>query len=1029
MPATTPIPFLIYNASAGAGKTHTLVRSFLFRWLSSPNPNQAQRLLAITFTNKAAQEMKNRILEKLQLFASNDPSVYEDDMFLELVNSSGLSKTELQKRARNAYLYIIHHFNHLHVVTIDKLTHQIIRTFARDLGINSKFDVALDGKAFMAEVVDRILDKAGEDKILTQVLTSYVLQKADELKSWDVSKEILDIAEMFLNENHMRSLTALSEKPLEAFTELNQKLENQINTLKEPIKEKATELLNRISQTTLALSQFPRGALPNLLNLLKQGDWPSVFLNKTLQKSIETRTFLLKSAKKGDHEQFEPLVDVTITILNTYAAYWKKVQLLGLLRKNIVPLSLMQHIGLEVSELQEERNSRLLGFFNKHISDTIKDTSTPFIYERLGVRFQHFFVDEFQDTSVLQWSNLIPLFSHALEGEQRNGSLVLVGDAKQSIYRWRGGVPEQFIALANETSPFTVQQQVQNLPTNFRSATTIVRFNNSFFTAAATYFPLETQRLLYTESCDQEPYKKEGGYVALSTIEGKNKEEQDQAYQQAAVAKVEDCLRQGYRCQDICVLVRKNNQGVKIAEALTEKEIPITSSESLLISQSPEVQFLMNLVHLRHNPSSRTIQHAVLEPFAILEENPFHWTQEQLERPIEIVFRELTSKKFDFTTFQKLPLYAALEYAIWAFSFTEELTAHLQGFLDEVLKLQHKKEATTTQLIAYWERNKDKWAVNPPEGRDAVRIMTVHKAKGLAFPVVILPFSDSSWMNRNTHYDWFPLPKNDYSPFEEMLLPISQKLTELGEGARHAFETYHAQSLMDTVNTLYVGMTRPIEELHVITTKGANIENPNTLADLFALVHPELKERQLSFGDRIRRTPTSAKPIPVIKTPWTFTMSHVLNTMATPRKRTDEIQFGLFFHEVMSHIEVPQDMEYALSQSIAQNMLNKDDFSRLKEHVHAVVFHDELKEYFNPKNKIYCERPLLTANGEVVRPDRFVVTSKGEGLLLDYKTGSYKEEHVRQIMEYAHCLKQTGLNIKQKVLVYTEKKLQLKEVY
>ena len=1019
-------PFIIYNASAGSGKTHTLVRSFLYRLLSSPYPNQVQRLLAITFTNKAAQEMKQRILEKLECFASNIKAAEQDNMFMELVELGDMSPNELHKRSQKAYLYTLHHFGQLSVSTIDKLTHQIIRTFARDFGLNARFDVALDSKDFMAEVVERILSEAGEDKALTKTLVDYVLQKADELKSWDITKEVSNVAQMFINENHMQPLTTLSKMPMDAFTAFDRKIANQINTIKNPFKEKATTILAFFQQSNLDDDLFPRQTLPKLLRSVQQGVWGKDPLNITMQISMEKGEFI-KAGAKQHQALIDPITADIVAFLQSYSDYWRQVSLLELLRKNIVPLSLMQRIGQEVNVLQDQRNSRLLGFFNKQISENIKDTPTPFIYERLGVRYQHFFVDEFQDTSELQWSNLHPLFSHALEDDQRKGSLVLVGDAKQSIYRWRGGNPEQFMKLANKEVPFSTAPEVENLPTNFRSGAAIVSFNNTFFSKAAQFLPLKAQQKLYTDSCNQLAHTQSGGYITIETIEGKIKEEQVLAYQQAVLEKVNDCINNGFQKKDICVLVRKNDQAIQIANALTAAAIPITSSDALLVGQSQEVQFLMHLVKLRLAPKSRISQYAVLERFALQQLDPNAWTQQQFARPLAVVLLECTSEKFDFTVFQQLTLYAALEYAVWAFSLNDKLTAHIQAFLDEVAKLQTKKEATTTELLAHWEQKKESWMVRPPEDRDAVQIMTIHKAKGLAFPVVILPFSDTAWMSKTTTYAWYPLPKDAYAPFEEMLLPVNKRLNAMGDGAKQTYDTYYSQAVMDTLNTLYVGMTRPVEELHVLTLKGKTANMPNNLADVFSQLFPELLEKNVVFGERKSPTKTDTQR-KTVTIPWQFNLSHTTNTTAQAHKKSEEVQYGLLFHEIMAHIEVPQDLVHALEQSKAKEVLSDKKYEELKNQIEEVVYHKDLKDFFDPAHQVYCERPLLTETGEVVRPDRFVITKNNDVFLLDFKTGNYNKKHEAQINAYATILQNSLLTIKQKALIYIKTPLFLKEV-
>lgn len=1027
MRTNTSSSFTIYNASAGAGKTYTLVRSFLFRLLSSPYPNQIQRLLAITFTNKAAQEMKGRILEKLKHFSKPVDVAKTDAMFLELVVDCGLTADELHIRAKNAYGYILHHFGQFNVFTIDKLTHQIIRTFARDLGINPRFDVTIDSKAFMAEVVAIVLNKAGEEEPLTQTLVDYVLQKADELKSWDITKEVSAIAEMFINENHMHSLSELATKPMGAFVALNTKITDQIETLKNPVKEKVDIILHYFEESEIEDEWFPRKSLPNLLRSLQKGEWKKTPLSNTMLKSMETKEFL-KAASNQHKGHIDPISNEIAEVLQMYNRHWRQVMLLMLLRKSVVPLSLMQCIGQEVKALQDERNSRLLGFFNKQISDTIKHTATPFIYERLGVRYKHFFVDEFQDTSALQWSNLHPLFSHALEDDQRKGSLVLVGDAKQSIYRWRGGYPEQFVKLANKKVPFSVEPEVENLPTNYRSGSEIVSFNNTFFTKASAFLPLQLQQDLYAKSCNQLSASKTPGFVSVSTVTGKNKEEQMLSYLEAVTSRVNDCIAQGFTPQDICVLVRKNTQGVQVAKALTESGIPITSSESLLIGQSPEVQFLMHLVKLRVEPNNKDSKYAVLERFALNQQDPFVWTQEQLIRPLGIVLGALTGQKFDIATFQQLTLYAALEYAVWAFSLADELTAHIQAFLDEVLKIQAQKEATTTQLLDQWEQHKDHWKVCPPEGRNAVRIMTTHKAKGLAFRVVILPFADSNWADGNTKHAWFPLPPQEYAPFKEMLLPITARLTALGESANEVYKTHYAQAVLDTVNTLYVGMTRPVEELHIMTLPGKENELPKGLPDLFTRLLPTLKEKPVYVGKRNKPAPSETPNVNTCKTPWNFNLKQVTSTISNTEKRSEEVQFGLLFHKVMAFIEVPHDIESALKRSKAKEILSLSAYRRLTEQINNVVNHKKLSAFFNPAHTAYCERPILIETGEIVRPDRFVITKDNEVLLLDYKTGAFKEHHKNQVYEYAQHLKKNMLIIKQIVLVYEEKIIFLKEV-
>jgi len=583
------------------------------------------------------------------------------------------------------------------------------------------------------------------------------------------------------------------------------------------------------------------------------------------------------------------------------------------------------------------------------------------------------------------------------------------------------------MALANKEVPFTIAPEVESLPKNFRSLPKIVSFNNDFFSKASTFLPLPSQQELYAKSCNQEANSKSGGYVTIATVEGKNNEERIVAYQAQVLARVKDCLEQGYGFEDICVLVRKNKQGVQIAKALTEAGIQITSSESLLVSQSPAVQFLMNLVKLRVAPKSKINRYAVLEHFALLQPNPFDWTIKQMRHPLRQVLLSLSNQKFDLRTFNQLPIYAALEYAVWALSLTTQLTAHIQAFLDEVLKWQGNREGTPKELISHWELNKAHWTVRPPENRNAVKIMTTHKAKGLAFPVVILPFSDSKWIEGNNNLAWFPLPEGAYTPFKEMLLPISQNLTKLGEGAKQTYETYYAQSFMDTLNTLYVGMTRPVEELHIITQKGNIASPPKGLPDIFARIIPELNNQGVIYGTRTKQVPKTSDLI-ATTTAFTFNLAQATSVVAERSVQSAEALFGTVLHEVMGLVDVPQDLDRALSQSNAKERLGITQYEQLLKSAQEIVAHEHLTAFFDPANIPYKERALFTSSGELLRPDRFVITTEKNVLLLDYKTGKHHESHASQLEEYAKCLSQQGLNVKQKLLVYCGKNLIFKEV-
>ena len=260
-----------------------------------------------------------------------------------------------------------------------------------------------------------------------------------------------------------------------------------------------------------------------------------------------------------------------------------------------------------------------------------------------------------------------------------------------------------------------------------------------------------------------------------------------------------------------------------------------------------------------------------------------------------------------------------------------------------------------------------------------------------------------------------------------MLLPISKNLTELGEGAKETYNARYASAVMDTLNTLYVGMTRPIDELHVLTKQAKPNDTPKDLATVFSVLFPELQDKEVSVGKRkMSRGETVLKK--TITTEWKVNVNHILSSTVSSSVKSEEAKYGVLFHQIMADIIVPQDIDHAISKSKAKDLLSQKKFEALVKQVHEIVKHQDLCDYFNPANAVYCERALLSSSGDIIRPDRFVITANNEGLILDYKTGSHKKSHLDQITEYANVLEESSINIKQKVLVYSEKGLVLKEV-
>lgn len=512
--------FSIYDASAGSGKTYTLVKEYLKIILLSKKPDAYRNILAITFTNKAVHEMKSRVLLNLSEFAKENPSDKSLQLMQDINTETGLSLANITEKAKNIIKNLIHNYAAFDISTIDKFTHKVIRSFAHDLNLPITFDVSLDTENLLNEAVDSIIAEAGNDDQLTKLLVDFTMEKTDDDKSWDVSREIMETGKLILNENNREEITHLNDKKIEDFIIIKNKLNELCDQLENETSNQANEALTLIESKNIDLKSFSSGYFPKHLQSIKDKKFnPN---NKTYHEFDDIK--INKNAVDTPiiHEIIPQLLEILASVYKNF----EKKNFYEAFLKNITPLSLLNTLNFRLKKIQEEQNILSISEFNKLINEQIQNQPAPFIYERLGEKYHHFFIDEFQDTSEMQWQNLIPLIDNALSGEKNGerGSLMIVGDPKQSIYRWRGGKAEQFIELGKGKKPFPNQENhLFSLKKNHRSYSQIIEFNNYFFQFLANEFENEDYKDLYQNHSHQETNDKKGGYVNITFCQKKIK--------------------------------------------------------------------------------------------------------------------------------------------------------------------------------------------------------------------------------------------------------------------------------------------------------------------------------------------------------------------------------------------------------------------------------------------------------------------------------------------------------------------------
>ena len=1039
-----PSTFQVYNASAGSGKTFTLVKEYLKVLLNSDDVFSFQKILAITFTNKAAGEMKERVLSSLEDFADGK----ENDLFNIIINEIEVDKPTIQLRSKKILDAILQNYSAFSITTIDSFTHKIIKSFAYDLGLPLNFEVEMDAISLLNEAVDILISKIGTDKKLTKLLIDYSLGKADDDKSWDISKDLNEFAKVLLNEDDIKHFRELADKQLDDFTNLKTKLYTHQKELKESIKSIGEDCLELIENHGLEHKDFMRATIPKFFSDLSVKSVHIDFLKRseTIAKAIENHQYYSKSTPDSVASSIENIVPEIINLYQKAKEVYSQFLMNKLALKNIIPLAVLNNINIELEQIKEENNIRLNAEFNQLISDNIKEQPAPFIYERIGQRFQHYFIDEMQDTSELQWQNLIPLIDNALA--QENSNLLLVGDGKQAIYRWRGGKAEQFIELGSHAkNPFHVKKEIKNLETNFRSYSEVINFNNSFFQHTSNFLQNESYKKLFFEGNKQFENPKKGGFVSLTFLEKEeDKEIEKIKYPQKVFEKIHQ-LKDSFSLNEICVLTRTKKDGVAVANYLSENGVDIISSETLLIQNSPKVSFIIDVLKVLQNPNDEETRFDMLY---------FLHHHLQIEKPKHIFFKEfaktdtqviLESLKnygvsFEISAFNQHPFYEKIEEIIRGFNLVNSSDAYVQFFLDVVLE-QQRKSTDVADFLEFWELKKEKLSIVAPESANAVQIMTIHKSKGLEFPVVIFPCDVDIYRQINPKVWLDELPEN-YENFKELLVPYNKELSYVNDTGLEIYNQQREELELDNFNLLYVALTRAVEQLHIITEKkisSKGAENTNFYSGVFInyLIQNNLWKDDVleySFGAEIRvskkETQNSVAEIhqKFISTPW---QEHNVVLLASASKlwntsQGEAINFGNLFHEILAKIFTQKDVNKVIAQYHQQGIIDENQLLVINNTIISVVNHPKLENYFSEEVIIYNEREIVDVDNQVIIPDRLVFTDKNEVVIMDYKTGNPSAEHHQQLLKYERVLKSMNFKVNKKLLIYINDEIDVVEV-
>ena len=917
----------IYSSSAGSGKTYTLTREYLQLALNnSPltasfDSNYFKSILAITFTNDAANEMKSRITTMLRYFYEQNPS---GDFMLrqiqENINTRNKTKAEnnkenlpkeidqndLRKRAKDVFMKIIYDYSDFSVSTIDTFANKVVAAFTQELNMPFNYATEVSTDEVLHVVADNILSKVGETENhntdLTGFMVEYALYLAKEGKSFRrISNNLAEFGNAILSENATEAVKKLSGLTLKDFIYIK----NQIKKIVENIENKLHECANAVriavenEKITVDDFSYKEGSIYGYFekinkNNLKTKDYPKFFQDGFVYplKQRQTGNYLSAENIKAKPELVSKMESIRAIIEENFDIVEAIRTGKGgnyILFKNVEQqffnTSLINELQEGLTQYQDETNINLISNNNKRIATIVQNEPVPFIYERIGEKYHHLLVDEFQDTSVLQWENLLPLIENSLAQENFN---MLVGDVKQSIYRWRGGKMQQMLYLykkdldkllpkkqeKNENSNQNsngnfddnsfeensfledrynnIKNHIQdkNLATNFRSTKEIVDFNNDFFTELRNHISKADDtpdkyliNAIYDKDFRQasSPNIKAKGEVRIVFKNGKSDDEdtKDTDFFNSQVFEeiddiIDSSLQKGFSYKDIAVICRNNRNGCDVATHLKSKNIPIVSKESLLIASNEVVCMLVAFMKVLAKPDFSIAKAEALYLFhkEIKHEIPDTKVNEAIRNVIYdhknsllhfFAYIKKNGYKFDYERILSLSLYEIVEELLVALKVYKNISKgqeYIFRFLDYVLEFSQKSN-DLSEFLEDWDTKRKKISIQTPKDIDAVTLITIHKSKGLEFPVVIIPFANWQFGIKGGSTFWVELPK-DTLPTDENNQSICNILYPTSDNKKNSLmedqlEAEKNDTILESVNQLYVAFTRAVYDLHIIS--------------------------------------------------------------------------------------------------------------------------------------------------------------------------------------------------------------------
>lgn len=1039
----------IIKASAGSGKTHRLTGEYLH--LLFAQPNNHRHILAVTFTNKATDEMKSRIVEELHLLSSGKSSAF----LKELMRDFSLDELTVRSMAKRILETILHDYSSFSISTIDKFFQQTMRAFTREMGLAGGYNVEVDHSSLLMETVDLMLSELDkpENKILSEWLLQFMQDSIEEGKSWKIDREVMELSEQLFNETY-KSFTAEEQAAFqnkEQLSEYKKILIRIIRDYENELKKTGTRAISIMENNSLEPSDLKGGSRSQFFKFMRiaEGgipDLPPSFYkfpdNLEEWYAKKTATDIIIKIENAYNAGLNDCVKQVIEMYDNNMQYLTAKCIL----QNYYTLGILNDIKNRLRKLQQENNTLLLSDTTELLNDIISGTDSPFIYEKTGTRITNYMIDEFQDTSRMQWNNFKPLVDESLSSGNFN---LIVGDVKQSIYRFRNSdwrlLEEQ---VEEDFSSDYINKHV--LDTNWRSDAKIVEFNNLFFNKAPLilqdYFN-NSNSIDEDESSDQisnaytdvyqhlpEKKKESGGHVKITFLKDDKENDWKAEALERLPYEIESLQDQGFSLKDIAVVVRWNKEAVLVAEKLLKykEEHPdsryrydIISNEALIIGSAQSVKSAIALMNHFRNPSDELYLMTAVYEF-------LRYKYKYSPDEAITAYREDTKGEFPeeyrskIAELSTMSFYDMIEsfFSLFTHESDENENAYIQAFLDIALKFSEDKSADLNAFLDWWDEKGCNKALYSPEGQDAIRLITIHKSKGLGFGAVIMPFLN--WdldHTRNSDIIWC---KPDVAPFNLLgVVPLKYSKILSDTIFREDYLEEKMFTYIDNLNLLYVAFTRAKHRLILFTPYK---EKNDKLSNVSHLIRETVTDNQLSqvsftegdteclfelgSPDKLKSSDTE-KEVKTYRTgkwhsiPFNDRLKLRLNSIGFFSDDGSR-DYGKLMHEIVSNVKTISDIPQAIEKKISEGEINESEQERLTTELTDYLSLPAASDWYSGKYNVLNEAQILHPLKGISRPDRIMI-AQDEVIIVDYKFGESEDrKYNRQVQRYIKSIEEMG---------------------